>query len=183
MIPSPRPGDRVVFDERKGPVLGPENAPVTIVFAYEYTCPHSAQVRPLVDELATLHAGRVRVLPRAYVVNVDAATPAALAACAASEQGRFREMDALLWNEVARKQPLTETRMMALAAELGLNAETFRTAYAGDCARSLRQDQADLTRVGVRGTPSFLVNGRFLVGGDIAPELRRVVAEELATAK
>ena len=107
----------------------------------------------------------------------DRAQPAAEAAQCANEQGKFWEYhDKLFENQRA----LQDSNLRQYAVDLGLNAESF-----GECLDSGRfsddvaQDMREGTSVGVRGTPAFFVNGRFLSGSQPFDAFAKIIDEEL----
>ena len=107
----------------------------------------------------------------------DRAQPAAEAAQCANEQGKFWEYhDKLFENQRA----LQDSNLRQYAVDLGLNAESF-----GECLDSGRfrddvtQDMREGTSVGVRGTPAFFVNGRFLSGAQPFDAFAKIIDEEL----
>ncbi|HVT70391.1 MAG TPA: DsbA family protein, partial [Trebonia sp.] len=87
---------------------------------------------------------------------------AAEAAEAAAEQGSFWEMHDLLFDH---QDALTARDLVRYAAELGLDAEKFRTAlfkHAGASRVAEDVDSADLASVS--GTPTFFINGNRYYG-------------------
>ena len=105
------------------------------------------------------------------------AMPAALAAMAAHEQGKFWEMHDKLF---ANQQKLGRESYMAYAKELNLDMAKFQASY--DNAKFKAQIEADANEaktLGVSGTPAFFVNGRFLSGAKPFEEFAKAVNEEL----
>lgn len=107
----------------------------------------------------------------------DRAQAAAEAAQCAHVQGKFWEYhDKLFENQSA----LQTENLKQYAADLGLDADAF-----GECLGSQRfrddvvQDQREGSTFGVRGTPAFFVNGRFLSGNQPFDAFAKVIDEEL----
>jgi protein-disulfide isomerase len=82
------------------PFSGPADAKVTIVKGYEYACFYCDKVRSTMEEISKKYGADVRIVDKQFVVHPQAATAPALAACAAHKQGRFEQMDKLLWEKV-----------------------------------------------------------------------------------
>jgi protein-disulfide isomerase len=89
---------------------------------------------------------------------------AAEAAYCAGDQDMFWEYhDTLFTNQ--RRMEFSPVNLIQLADELGLDLIKF-----GDCVESskyreqINKDLADGISAGVRGTPSFLINGRLVIG-------------------
>ena len=106
------------------------------------------------------------------------ALPAAEAARCAGEHGRFWEYHDLLF---VAQPAFSTTNLLGYAARLGLPAEPFAA-----CLESTRHrdavlaDFAEGRAAGVRGTPTFFVNGRQLVGAQPLPVFRKAVQDALA---
>jgi len=107
----------------------------------------------------------------------DRAQAAAEAAQCAHAQGKFWEYhDKLFENQSA----LQTEDLKQYAAGLGLDADDF-----GECLDSRRfrddvgQDQREGSTFGVRGTPAFFVNGRFLSGNQPFAAFAKIIDEEL----
>jgi protein-disulfide isomerase len=66
------------------------------------------------------------------------------------------------------------------AANIGLDTEAFNTCLdSGQFKDDVAQDFADGQRFGVRGTPAFFINGRFLSGNQPFENLAKIIDEEL----
>jgi protein-disulfide isomerase len=126
----------------------------------------------------------VRVVYKNFVVHPQIATTPALAACAADKQGKFHEMFELIWDKGYKaNRNLGADNMEALAKEAGLNLDKFKTDMNGDeCKKRLGEDQGQLAKVGVSGTPAFYVNGRPLMNRSL-DGFSALVDEELGKAK
>jgi protein-disulfide isomerase len=85
------------------------------------------------------------------------AMPAAIAALAAGEQGKFWEFHDLLFENYNK---LNDQKIQEIAVAVGLNLEEYEKKK-GDPAIKQRvaQDFAEGRRVGVRGTPTIFING------------------------
>ena len=105
------------------------------------------------------------------------AMPAALAAMAANEQGKFWEYHDKLF---ANQQKLPRPFLIQYARELGLNAQQFESALDAPRVKSaIDADVAEAKSLGITGTPGFFVNGRFLSGAKPFEEFARVIDAEL----
>ncbi len=92
---------------------GPANAKVTLVKAYDYACPYCERVRPTMEELRKKYGNDLRVVSKQLVVHPKNAMAGALAFCAAAEQGKAKEMDALVWDKGFKVRQLDESDVMA----------------------------------------------------------------------
>jgi len=161
---------------------GNDNALVTIVQWTDYQCPYCKRVEPTLDALRKTYGKDLRVVLKHNPLSFhDRAMPAALAAEAAGEQGKFWKMhDKLFKNNKA----LTDANFVKWAKQLGLNSKRFKRDMRSDKIKTRVQEmQAQGVRLGARGTPAFFVNGRFLSGAQPQAAFAKVIDEELTKAK
>jgi protein-disulfide isomerase len=98
------------------------------------------------------------------------------ARCAAAE-GRYWAYRDRLFAEQSR---FSEDRLIAYAEELGLDRDAFtRCLTERRFARVVEADVAQARALGIRSTPTFLINGRPLVGAHPVTAFRSIVEELL----
>lgn len=108
--------------------------------------------------------------------NHEMAAPAALAALAANEQGKFWEFHDRLFAE----QKITTDSFNKIAAELGLNQVRFNADMKSPpLLQKVNKDMAEANRHGITGTPTIFVNGKKLKQRTIE-ELQKLIDEELS---
>ena len=93
-------------------------------------------------------------------------------------------MEAAIWEKgfsKAREGGLGQENIDKLANEIGLDMGKYKNDQ-GECAATVRKDQAELSKVGTRGTPAFYINGRFLSGAQPVDRFKAVIDEELKKA-
>ncbi len=108
------------------------------------------------------------------------ALPAARAAAAAHQQGKFWEFHDKLF---ANQSSLNAGSYLKYARELGLDISRFSRDMAdvsGIGARWVDADKAEADALGVTGTPAFFVNGRYLSGAKPFEEFAKLIDAELA---
>jgi protein-disulfide isomerase len=179
---APAPAAVQNIEVGKAPVKGDKNAPVTIVAYSDFQCPFCSRVLPTLKELEQAYGKKIRVAfknqPLPFHEN---ARPAAAAALAAHEQGKFWEMHDKLF---ANQQALDRASLLRYAKELGLNEAKFTAALDSQKLKDqIDADQAEAGRVGANGTPTFFINGRQLVGAQPTAEFKKLIDEELAKKK
>ena len=147
----------VLVDSRHA--LGGSSARVAIVEFADYQCPYCRSFH--VTTLPQLHddyiaTGKVRYFYRDFPLSSHRhAFSAAVAAQCAGEQGRYWQMQELLYAEQAR---LGAELYEELAKELDLDGEQFKACTkSGKPGRAVRADMDEGRRVGVKGTPTFLI--------------------------
>jgi protein-disulfide isomerase len=163
------------------PVRGPADAKLTVVVFSDFECPFCARFETTLDQIRGSFGDDVRVVWKHLPLPFhERALPAALAAEAARDQGRFWEMHDQLF---AHREALGEAELEARARALGLDLERFRASLAAPATRA--RIEADLRladSLGVHGTPSSFVNGRLLVGAQPLGAFKPILDQELARA-
>jgi protein-disulfide isomerase len=164
------------------PVLGPTDAPVTIVEFADYQCPYCHRAQDTVDLVMSRYAGKVQLVHRDFPLDGHpGAYPAARAARCAGEQGKFWDYHRSLMKE---QGDLSETDLLARAKTLKLDADPFKTCLASDRYDSVIRESVEAgNRVGVSGTPAFFVNGRMLTGARPFEQFQEVIDAELARGR
>jgi len=181
--PEPDPKDVYAVPVDGDPVKGPADALVTIVKGYEYACPFCEKVRPTIDQLLKDYPGKVRFVSKQFVVHPQVATDSSLAACAAHKQGKFEQMDTLLWDKAFATRKFDRANIDALAKEAGLDLAKFKADMDGDCKAFIQKDQAELQAMGQGATPTFYINGRYMSGAQPVPAFKAIIDEELKIAQ
>jgi protein-disulfide isomerase len=164
------------------PVLGPATAPVTIIEFSDFECPFCHKVQETVNQLRQRYGNRIRWVYKHYPLDFHPkAPPAAYASHAAHQQGKFWEFSKQVW---ARQNYLSDDLYTDVAKNLKLDMAKFNADRASAAAKKLVEaDMADGAKVGVRGTPFFLVNGQALSGAQPIEAFTQVIEAELAKAE
>jgi protein-disulfide isomerase len=103
---------------------------------------------------------------------------AALAAEAASRQGKFWEMHDKIF---ANQQNMTADRYVQYARELGLDVQRFvKDRDSADVRQRVEADKKEANALGVSGTPGFFINGHFVSGAKPFDEFKKLIDQELA---
>ena len=161
------------------PARGGKTAQVTIVEWSDFQCPYCSRVEPTINQLRQEYGDKVKWVwknqPLPFHPN---AMPAAEAAMAAGDQGKFWEMhDKLFENQ----QKLSPELYDQLAKELGLDLNKFHDSISsGKNKAAIQADMADGSKAGAGGTPTFFVNGHKLVGAQPAESFKQVIDAELS---
>ena len=148
------------------PVLGPEDAPVTIVEFFDPACEACRAFHPVLADIRRQHPDEVRIVMRYAAFHEGSDTVIRLLE-AARRQALFEPvLEALLAAQPAWAQhgnPQLEIAWQA-AADAGLDVEQAREVMADSAIDAvLAQDAADVAAVGVQRTPTFFVDGRPLM--------------------
>ena len=127
------------------------------------------------------YGDKVQVVWKHLPLSMHAKAPEAHAAAeAAHRQGKFWEMHDIIFEKTDWKESNAET-YVRYAGTLGLDVDRFRRDFASaDVKRRVDDDSAEAARLGVRGTPAFFINGRFLSGAQPLANFKKMIDEELA---
>ncbi|MEZ4461483.1 MAG: DsbA family protein [bacterium] len=159
---------------------------VTIVEFSDFQCPFCSRVNPTMDEVMKNFGDKVRVVFKQNALPFhQAAGPAAEAALAAHDQGKFWEMHNLLFENQKAFQGADMTELTTgYAQKLGLNVNKFKAYLESGKGKAIIKEDMDLAaKVGARGTPNFFVNGVQLVGAKPYPAFESVIKEQIALAE
>lgn len=162
------------------PVRGAEGAPVTIVKFEDFHCPYCRRVQATLRELLLRYDGRVKVVHRDF--PLDSVHPQARAAHEAArcagEQGKFWDYHDILFANGPKSAPEDLKRY---AEESALDLAKFEECLeSGRTRAGIEADVAEGQRLGLTGTPAFLINGRLLAGAQPIDNFVEVIDQELA---
>jgi NhaA family Na+:H+ antiporter len=140
-------------------IQGSPEAPVVLVEYGDYECPDCLNAWPIIKQLRERLGEGLAVVFRHFPQSGihPHASAAAQAAEAAASQGKFWEMHDLLFGN---QQKLADLDLTHLALQLGLEIYGFQTDYErASHIRRIAEDMETGTQSGVRGTPTFFING------------------------
>src|SRR5690606_13662573 len=174
--PEAEPIYNVPFNDFQ-PTKGPKDAKVTIIEVSDFECPFCNRVQPTIQQILDTYKDDVRLVwannPLSFHRN---ALPAAEAAYAAHEQGKFWEMHDKLFENF---RSLSRENYEKWAQEIGLDMKKFREALdSGKFRERILEEQKLYTSRGARGTPAFFINGRLVSGAQPFEAFKRVIDEE-----
>jgi protein-disulfide isomerase len=158
------------------PTRGPEDAPVTIFELADFECPHCAMAVGAFDAVMAAHPGKVRLVYKSYTLPFHVhGEPAARAAFAAGAQGKFWEMEHLLFE---RQQHLEDADLERYAGILKLDIPKWKADMDSTAVKTRIADDHKLGEdLKLKGTPTIYVNGRELDVEEDESLEERVAAE------
>lgn len=107
---------------------------------------------------------------------------AAEASECAADQGKFWEYHDLVFDRQAGENQgaFNKDKLLAMAQELKLDMARFEPCLKNDQTQDrVQADTQEGQQVGVRGTPTFFVNGRAVVGAVPLQEFRPIIEQAL----
>ena len=132
---------------------------------------------PQLEQVLEKYPKQVKLVFKNFPLrNHTRARPAAIAALAAGEQGKFWEYHDKLFENYSK---IDEALLKTIAGEIGLDVERFeKDRQNKDLAQYVTRDLGEGQRAGVRGTPTIFVNGKLLKDRSL-PGFSRMIDREL----
>jgi protein-disulfide isomerase len=167
--------------------MGEVDAPVVVVEYGDYQCPafgrFASTIKPkIVEEF--VNTGQVRFVFRSFQFIGEESQWAAEAAECANEQGKYWEYYDKLYSSQAGENAgaFRKENLEGFAAELGLQTEQFNQCLAsGKYTEKVKAETMEAQQLGLRSTPSLLVNGELVDGGAqyeiLSAKIRQALAE------
>jgi protein-disulfide isomerase len=146
---------------------------ILLVEFSDFQCPYCAREQQVLKQFVDNHPNEVtfvyKHLPLTQIHNE--AMSAAKAAWAANQQGKFWPYHDELFNN---RNNLGEDLYLSIANQLDLDLERFNRDRAGEAASNAIQQDIELAKkLGVRGTPFFLMNEETFSGAVPLNEIER----------
>ncbi|WP_374443925.1 DsbA family protein [Stella sp.] len=166
-----RARDTIVAERREltqnpaDPVGGNPKGDVTIVEFFDYRCPYCKQVKPIVEQVLKQDRN-VRVVYKEFPILGRDSVYASRAALAAMKQDKYLPFHHAL---MAYRGQLGEEAVMTVARQTGLDVERLKRDMDNPAVeQTIAANRALAERIGIRGTPAFIV-GDDLVPGAVDP--------------
>lgn len=167
--PTGQPDPRIVYQvplDGTEPQRGPDDALMTIVEFGDFQCPFCARADPIMVQLLERYGDDIRIVwlnfPQEGHRNARPAATAALEAQAQKGDDAFWKMHDMLF---ANPGAMSRSDLERYAKELSLDMKKFGRALDTDKYSDVIDRQSALARrLGVPGTPSWYMNGRFMSG-------------------
>ena len=164
------------------PVLGDEDAPLTIVEFSDFECPFCKSARDgAVKQIEEQYVktGKVKLVYRDFPLTSihPTAQKAAEAAECADDQDKFWEYHDLVFE---RQSLLSLASLKQWATELGLDTEKFNKCLdSGEKASEINKDANDAQSAGGRGTPYFIVGNVPISGAQPFANFQAAIESQL----
>ena len=167
------------------PDRGKPDALVTIVEFSDFQCPFCGRVEPTVEQILKQYGDKVRLVwrnnPLPFHPNAE---PAAQVAIEAFKQGGNDKFWAVHYDLFKNQRDLSRPTLDKIAAAHGLDKSKVDAAIDDHkYSDEIKDDEQLAARLGARGTPTFFINGRKLVGAQPLPAFTKIIDEEIATAE
>lgn len=152
--------------EIDGTRIGSPGAPVHVEEYFDFQCPHchtasDTVVKRLLDEYVA--EGKVTFTYRFFPILGPESLLAARAAYCAMDQGAFWPYQDLLMSKkgMGNRGTYSRDNLIDYARQMGLDGTAFRDCLDGERSlQHVRQAYDQGVRMGILGTPTFVVNGQ-----------------------
>lgn len=169
---------------------GSASAAVRLEEFADFQCPQCANEHPILNEIKSIYGSRIHFIFREFPLDIkahDKSYDAAIAAEAAGLQGKFWEMQGMLFNnqKTWTDDPNFKQVWKGYAQKIGLDITKWEGDIAGLAARGrVDADKQRGRAIGLTGTPSLFINGNAVKLEDMqeVDKLKALIDAELAKA-
>ena len=143
----------------QSPVRGAQDAKITLIEFSDFQCPYSKRAQPLIEELLKAYPDDLRHVYKNFPLRFHKeAMPAAKACLAAGRQGKFWEMEELIFEN---PKNLQGKDLKKYAEKIGLDLQQFEKDFKSEeIDKLVQQDIAEAKKAKVTGTPTLFLNGK-----------------------
>lgn len=147
---------------RDSPTTGATDLKVVLLEFSDFQCPYCAQAHKTIQQFMSKHADEVTLVYKHFPLTPihPEAMPAAKAAWAAFQQGKFWEYEDALFSQ---QDKLGDSLYLTTAKSLNLDLEKFEQDQA-NADRAIEEDIQLAQTLGLSGTPFFVINGEAFSG-------------------
>ena len=168
---------------------GSPTAAVTLEEFADFSCPQCGLKNPVLNEIRTMYGSRIRFIFRNFPLDIqghEKSYDAAIAAQAAGFQGKFWDMENLLFtNQKAwTADPNYKTVWKGYAQQIGLDVNKWEDDCLGLPAKNrVDDDKKRAVAIGVNSTPTLYINNQEFPFDKMSVDgLKTAIDAELAKA-
>jgi protein-disulfide isomerase len=161
----------------QSPVKGAKDGKTVLVEFSDFQCPYCAKADESLKQLLSKFPNRLTLVYKHFPLTSihPEALPAAKAAWAAGQQGKFWEYHDALF---AQQERLSDSLYKEIAGSLKLDLKKFESDRTSQAATdAINQDLKLGEQIGVEGTPFFMLAGEKFSGNVQLPELEALLAQ------
>jgi protein-disulfide isomerase len=157
--------------------FGTSTPKITIVEFSDFSCPNSKSSYPKIRALGTKYKNDIKIVFRDFPNISEQSFELAMAARCAGVQGKFWAMhDKLFQNQGSIA---TTSDLVKLAGQVGINPFTFTKCLSSRAEQlKILANTEYAEKNGVKGTPTWLING-VKVDGDLPADIWQKVVDDL----
>ena len=160
--------ERSDLETADDPYKGNKNAPVTVVEFVDFKCPNCKVSAPILADIVAKYPEKIHLIIRdfpAESLHPGATQLAEVGYCAAA-QGKFWQFhDIMFANQDTIPEVLTAEDINSIATTIGADPTRLQQcATSEEAKREVNTDYLLGVSAGVRGTPTFFINGERIAG-------------------
>jgi protein-disulfide isomerase len=164
------------------------NPKVQIVEFADFECPACAMMHPALKRIKAEYKDKIDFVFRVIPIHSNSVL-AASAVFAAREQGKMMEMHDIVfekqeeWTKYGIKEKEVSALLENYAAQIGLDIVKYNSDLISNASKYkaiIDKDAADATLMGIRSTPTGIINGKPLIRGVVSYDrLKAMIENEL----
>jgi protein-disulfide isomerase len=142
----------------KSPIKGRVDSKVLLIEFSDFQCPYCAEAHETLNQFVVDHQDKVALVYKHYPIAQihSEAMSAAAASWAAHQQNKFWQYHDFLFTH---QNQIGESLYLQAAKDLGLNLDQFeRDCKSQDAATAIQKDMELAEKLGISGTPFFVMN-------------------------
>lgn len=155
-------------DQKGEPTQGNKDAPITIVEFTDFECPFCQRFQSVGKELRKKYGDRIKWVVKDFPLQFH---PKALGAHIAANcvlkqsQDKYWNYFESLFTEKRTKETLSPAWLKQKAKDLKIDMKAFNACLTDESIeKEIMEDVNEAVRLGIEGTPTFLINGRMIAG-------------------
>lgn len=169
------------YETNKGFTIGDPNAPVTVIAFSNYTCGHCKLFSESLEKdfiLDYVESGKVFYRYVNLPSNNELSLNAAEASYCAADQNKFFEYKRLLYTYANASDGFSVENLSKYTKSAGLDKTAFDICMSEDkYAQAYLEDREYARSAGIRGTPTFLVNGQLVTSSELIQTVEAILAD------
>ncbi|HLO48587.1 MAG TPA: thioredoxin domain-containing protein [Kamptonema sp.] len=161
------------------PTTGSPSQKIVLLEFSDFQCPFCSRAHNTVNQFMAKHQDKVTLAFKHFpLIKIHPqAMPAAKAAWAAQQQGKFWEYHNALFEQ---QQQLSEELYGAIANKLNLNLDKFNSDRNSPAATAAIEKDIQIAQtLGIDGTPFFILNGTTFSGAVELSEMENILAKTI----
>lgn len=163
-----------LFRDARAPVLGPDDADVTIVEFFDYNCGYCKRAYPTIKEVLAQDK-KIRLVFKELPILGPTSETASRFALAAHAQGKYHDFHERL---MTNKVPVNEDVLIQIATDLKLDLNKLRADAEGtEVMMQIERNRALAQQMAINGTPAFVIGNRVAPGAIPKAEILKMIEE------
>ena len=165
-----------IFKPASSPVVGNAKGDVTVIEFFDYNCPYCKKAFHELAELVDKDK-QVKVILKEFPILNKGSEETSKVALAAKMQGKYWEFHRAMQELQGQSN---EAAALRVAEKLGLDMNKLRKDMASpEVKNEIDQTRALAAKLGIQGTPHFLVGDRIIPGApeNLLEQMQKLVAE------